>query len=940
MNTCPSTILRHPRRCRPPSVQRFRQPTARHESRRLFPAGLPTASWSQFPAQGFSAPVTGVIHRRDFRPVCGAPIGAVDTGALDIETSGTFGYSSIFNDLSPLGGPVNQPFLGLSVGGQTWVLTTGRTKPYDAGNIPPLPGGVTNPVMEGEDILLQSPDTKWQNVGEVLAVGHDQFPIVFRTSVDQKIFKAGDFGGHTPQWSGSSTYADYSFVKWTAPADMTVRVTGGVWSCFDARTCDFVIRHNGRDIFGGLPDGQLERKTIDPDATSEKPVPFDLPKVVVQKGDVILFAFRTNGRVLAEPKYPGMGTFFGMRAAVIGPDRDWALTRDFRPQINPDGAWSYGYNFRSAPPTTPDLELAGVKQAQDIEYFGHYPVIDLEYETDAPVTVGTRIWSPFLPGDLKTANTPGAVFEVHLRNPGTSVQAGTLAFHFPGFQDHQSANRSVGFPSLAAEPKPPVPDLNRSELTMPNLRGVSVLDQAWNMNYTLAAITDQPVRTGGSLGADGAKWAALGKSLPAADATDSGSSLAVPFTLQPGESQVVRYVLAWYAPEWEGTGTPFTGGSKYSHMYAANYADATAVAGFLAQNHASLLRRILAWQEAIYTDKNLPGWLADSLINNLYLFPECSVWAQAKSPIGNWCRPEDGIFGMIEASRSCPQMECLPVTAISGLVPQLWFFPELVRANARTWKAYQLPTGQMPFHFGLYWDMVTPGGEGNQEVMNGGNYMAILDRYWVATKDDAFIREFYESAKKACLFSFESQRTNYGLAQIVAMPTPIPGSYNYREWFEDREWKGYVAHPGGFRLAQARMMRRWAEKMGDAEFVKRLDAWLAAGAEALEKQLWNGRFYDACNEPESGYHLDFWFTPQLNGQLYVRGSGLEGVFPSNRIQTVLDHLVKVCSVSKLGIPPNTVGGDFKPYTTEKYENNVIGAGYLSALTTSRRTKSI
>ena len=35
------------------------------------------------------------------------------------------------------------------------------------------------------------------------------------------------------------------------------RVVGGVWSCFDSRTCDFVIRHNGRDIFGGLPDGQV-----------------------------------------------------------------------------------------------------------------------------------------------------------------------------------------------------------------------------------------------------------------------------------------------------------------------------------------------------------------------------------------------------------------------------------------------------------------------------------------------------------------------------------------------------------------------------------------------------------------------------------------------------------------------------------------------------------
>ena len=454
-------------------------------------------------------------------------------------------------------------------------------------------------------------------------------------------------------------------------------------------------------------------------------------------------------------------------------------------------------------------------------------------------------------------------------------------------------------------------------------------DEGWNVGYTLAAITSQAVRIGGGLGADGAKWAAFGKGLPVAAADDSGASLAVPFSLEPGESQVVRYVLAWYAPEFEGTGTRFTGGSKYARMYAAHYPDSAAVAAFLAQDEASLLRRILAWQEVIYSEKSLPGWLADSLINNLYLLPECSIWAQAKTPIGAWCKPTDGIFGMIESSRGCPQMECLPVTAISGLVPQLWFFPDLVRANAYAWKAYQLPSGQMQFNFGLYWDMTTPTAAGNQEVMNGGNYMAVLDRYWLVTRDEAFLREFYDSAKKACLFSFEAQRPAYGLEQIVAMPTPIPGSYNYREWFEDREWKGYVVHPGGYRLAQARMMRRWADKMNDTDFVAQLDKWISAGTAALEQKLWNGRFYDACYEPESGYRLDFWFTPQLNGQLYARGSGLENVFPPERIQSVLDHLPKACAVSRLGIPPNTVGADFQPYTKEKYDNTVIGAGYLS-----------
>ena len=91
----------------------------------------------------------------------------------------------------------------------------------------------------------------------------------------------------------------------------------------------------------------------------------------------------------------------------------------------------------------------------------------------------------------------------------------------------------------------------------------------------------------------------------------------------------MRYVLAWHAPELEGTGTRFTGGSKYTRMYAAHYPDSAAVATFLAQNHAALLARILAWQEVLYREKSLPGWLTDSLINNLYLFPECSIWGQA-----------------------------------------------------------------------------------------------------------------------------------------------------------------------------------------------------------------------------------------------------------------------------------------------------------------------
>ena len=76
--------------------------------------------------------------------------------------------------------------------------------------------------------------------------------------------------------------------------------------------------------------------------------------------------------------------------------------------------------------------MRGVEKAREIHYWGHYPVADLEYETSAPVSVGLRAWTPFIPGDVAVSNTPGAVFEVRLRNQTVVRQQGSLMFNFPG----------------------------------------------------------------------------------------------------------------------------------------------------------------------------------------------------------------------------------------------------------------------------------------------------------------------------------------------------------------------------------------------------------------------------------------------------------------------------------------------------------------------------
>ena len=176
------------------------------ESGELFPARrLPELTWTQFEASGFTKPVCGVIHRKDRPAECGVPLGAVGTGCLDLDTDGTFGYCSIFSSFVPPTGPLRVPFLGITVGKQSWVLASRHTE-----------------------------------------------------------------------------------------------------------------------------------------------------------------------------------------------------------------------------------QIENVGKADEIHYWGHYPIADLEYETTAPVKVGLRAWTPFIPGDVATSNTPGAVFEVRLRNRSKSHQKGAVIFSFPG----------------------------------------------------------------------------------------------------------------------------------------------------------------------------------------------------------------------------------------------------------------------------------------------------------------------------------------------------------------------------------------------------------------------------------------------------------------------------------------------------------------------------
>jgi len=340
---------------------------------------------------------------------------------------------------------------------------------------------------------------------------------------------------------------------------------------------------------------------------------------------------------------------------------------------------------------------------------------------DSPVSVGLRAWSPFLPGDSATSNTPGAVFEVHLRNVSNTPQEGRLAFMFPGptqaeaqIFTHSPRERRTK-PHVQTIAIAPTPTRALREQVRGEFSGLVVSSEAVKeIGYAIGVIGDADVQVGGGLSpgdltgnpdapegevsesADerGQVWANIGVSLPRPRERNFSGSASLGFQLQPGEQKIVRFVLAWFAPMWIGEG-PHT----FTHMYAKRFKDALDVARFLSRDHEPLLRRVLAWQAVIFEERNLPVWLREALVNILYLFPVNSLWAQAKPPIGPWCDPKEGLFGMIDGIVEVPAVEPMPDTFYAN-APIVYFFPDLALSTMRGYKNYQFTNGAAPWVFG------------------------------------------------------------------------------------------------------------------------------------------------------------------------------------------------------------------------------------------------
>jgi uncharacterized protein (DUF608 family) len=538
-------------------------------------------------------------------------------------------------------------------------------------------------------------------------------------------------------------------------------------------------------------------------------------------------------------------------------------------------------------------DIPGVGSANDVRYFGHYPVADLEYDIDCPVSVGLRAWSPFMPGDSFLSNTPGAVFEVRLRNTTSSSVGGSLAFTFPGPSNDESGSTSY----------------KRRDLTGA-LAGVEVSNEN-KVSWALGAVGEGNVRTGGALG-DG-DWVKIASALPSASVENPGATVAVDFTLNANEERRIHFVLSWYHPKWVATDWRW-----YLTAYSARYANAAEVAELLAKDHSSLISRILAWQEAIYDAKDYPVWLREQLVNVMYTITEDALWACDSVPEAMWAKPL-GIFGLIESPRSVPHV-AIP-SDWYGCLPFVFFFPDLMKALLRGYVHYQLPDGEIPLGLGWYVDLGTPLYD-ILRTTNSPNFVDLVGRLWQRDRDESVLREFYPAVKKAIEFMRQLDRDCDGLPDLD--PWPCANQF-YGDW----HWEGTATHPNGYWIAALEIAERMAEAIEDSTFAHDCRIWIDKAKKSQEEKLWNGEYYLLYKDTATGKQGDTILANQLSGQWIAGLHGVEPVFPEDRAKQVLEFVKKkLAPLSNYGVrnairPDGTVDPDGKLQSTGIFTGETV-----------------
>jgi len=565
-------------------------------------------------------------------------------------------------------------------------------------------------------------------------------------------------------------------------------------------------------------------------------------------------------------------------------------------------------------------------------YHALFPRAWTTYDEPLPgIWLTCRQVSPFIPKNYKQSSYPAGVFIWTVENTGAVAAEVSLMFSFQngiGTENDFAGGHFNQTFSLPMAEGVAFRHFHRQPLTGPKKMGEhpDVIDDP--LTFAIAACKASRVKLSKrncfvSTGNGNDLWEDFAIDGMLDDGVDEcvsiagqaiGGAVAAKVKLAPGEKKDLVFSLGWDMPLIHtGMGREFF--RRYTLFYGTKGDAAPVIARDALLHYPAWERKIVAWQDPVLADPDLPDWFKSALFNELYYLVEGGVF---------WCFPAGekpsansmGHFGYLEG-HEYRMVNTYDVHFYSSIALAL-LFPKIELSLQRDFSetvALAIPEkrrtmldnafsprkirGAIPHDLGWPqedpWVLVNGYDFHDSGIWKDLNPKFVLQVYrdHLFTLDRNFLKDCWNSVEEAMEFMMRFDRDGDGLVENDGFP-----DQTYDTW----SVSGPSAYTGCLWLAALQATATMAREIGKprkAEFYSRL---LGKASAAYESRLWNGKYYN-YDSSNSNYHNSI-MADALAGDWYSRMCGLPGVIPDEH---AISMLKTIFEKNVMGIRDGTIG---------------------------------
>ena len=411
---------------------------------------------------------------------------------------------------------------------------------------------------------------------------------------------------------------------------------------------------------------------------------------------------------------------------------------------------------------------------------------------------------------------------------------------------------------------------------------------------------------------------------PAVEGEQIGAAIALRFSLQPGETLEIPFVLSWDFPV-----TEFAAGinyyRRYTDFFGSNGKNAWAIASTALKEYHTWLSQIQSWQQPILDRQDLPSWFKMALFNELYdLTCGGTLWSAAsvRDPIGQfavlecldyrWYESLDvRLYGSFALLMLFPELEKSVIRAFARAIPTSDHTPRVIGyyyiSGAQSPTAVRKAAGATPH------DLGAP----NEHVWEKTNYTSYQDcNLWkdlgcdfvlqvyrdfllTGATDVEFLADCWDAIVQTLNYLKTFDKDGDGIPENSGAPD---------QTFDDWRLHGVSAYCGGLWLAaleaaiaicEVFLMNRLGAKnakknLGDLGVLavqkSIYESWLKQSRPVYQEKLWNGQYYRLDSESGS----DVVMADQLCGQFYAGLLGLPDIVPKDCALRAMKTVYDAC----------------------------------------------